>query len=188
MKIVVCLCVSVIFLLSDCVDNKKDYVPISEHQNSEIATQEEQTSENGEISNQSFMIPYKLTQSGVKTIQVKFNDVAAFDALFDTGCSGVVISLQEANLLLKSGTLTMDDKLGKENASIASGEIIENDVFNVDEISFIDTEGNKHTLQDVPVTVISNPLADVLVGDIVIDRMASNSYTVDLQRHAIIFK
>ena len=132
-------------------------------------------------------VPFKKL-SGVRTIQVKINDCAEFPMIFDTGCSGMLISLQEAMSLVKSGTLSQNDILGEQQSAIASGDIIENTVFKLKEVSLTDTDGKSHTLYDVPVTVIEYPGASVLVGNIVIDQLAEYSYTIDLKKDVIVFQ
>ena len=47
-------------------------------------------------------VPFK-KQGGVRTIQVKINDCAEFPMIFDTGCSGMSISILELATLLKHG-------------------------------------------------------------------------------------
>ena len=136
----------------------------------------------------SFKVKYKETQGGVKTVHVKLNDVASFDAIFDTGCSDVLISVQEAVSLIKAGTLTDGDARGTQYSSIASGEVVENMVFNVSEIALVDTEGNTHKVYNVPVSVAQNPGASILLGNAVIDKMASHSYTINLDEKVIEFE
>lgn len=89
--------------------------------------------------------------------------------------------------LVKSGTLSLSDRVGTQQSSIASGEIMENEVFNIHTITILDINGKTHTLNDVPATVVRNPGAPVLVGNIVIDQLANQSYMVDLSRRVIVF-
>ncbi len=187
-KIASILVACFVLILISC-ENKSSYVPVN---NGEDSGQENfsKNKNSGKDINQniSFTVPFKLLPSGIKTIHVKFNDSASFDAIFDTGCSGVLISLQEAMSLVKSGTLSQNDILGTQQSSIASGDIMENQVFNIHEITLFDINGKPHTLNDIPVTVVENPGATVLIGDIVIDQLANNnSYTVDLKRRVIVF-
>lgn len=169
-----------------CEDNSK-YRPVSSPQREDTT---EVTHIDPNIGNEAkkFVIAYKKTDSGVKTVHVKLNDAASFDAIFDTGCAGMLISLQEALSLIKAGTFSEKDRLGKQKSSIANGEIIENDVFNIHEVTLVDIDGHSHTIHDVPVTVVENPGADVLIGNRVIDRLANSLYTIDLQKQVIIFQ
>ena len=176
-----------LFLLSlfaSCTENKTSYIPTEDNTDS-ISSQE---SVSDDMKGECFSIAYKKTKSGVKTVHVKFNDSAGFDAIFDTGCGGMLISLQEAMSLVKSGTLTPSDSLGSQKATIANGEIVENAVFRIHEVTLVDTNGQAHTIYDVPVSIVENPGADVLIGNIVIDHLAEYSYTIDLKRNVIIFQ
>lgn len=170
-------------LLFSCNEKRTSYIPVDEVGDSISTSQEKDKI----LSSTSFKIPYK-DSHGVKLIHVKLNDTAGFDAIFDTGCSGMLISLQEASALAKYGTLTKLDRLGSAEASIASGEVIENAVFNIHEVSLVDTEGKSHVVNDVPVTIIENPRADVLVGNAIIDQLAKYAYTIDLQERVIVFQ
>jgi hypothetical protein len=146
------------------------------------------TDNSSDHSHSCFSVNYKDTQNGVKTIHVKLNDAAGFDAIFDTGCSGMLISLQEAMSLVKAKTLTNDDSIGSQKSSIANGEIVENQVYKIHEVSVVDTKGVKHSVYNVPVSIVENPGADVLIGNIIIDRLAEYSYTVDLKNKVIVFQ
>ena len=174
------------FLLSSCGESKSSYTPVTYKEEKEAdSPQTEATEDREEVG---FKIPYKQTREGVKTVHVKFNDAAGFDAIFDTGCSGMSISLQEARSLVKAGTLKEEDLLTTNRVMIANGEIVENAVFNIHEVSLTDTKGRSHIVYDIPVTVMENPRADVLVGNVVIDRLAKYAYTIDFQQQVIIFQ
>lgn len=172
------------FLICSCGDSKSSYVPSKVNKD----TLSQVTDKSSEHSYSCFSVNYKDTRNGVKTIHVKLNDAAGFDAIFDTGCSGMLISLQEAMSLVKAGTLTNDDSIGSQKSSIANGEIVENQVYKIHEISVVDTKGVKHSVYDVPVSIVENPGADVLIGNIIIDRLAEYSYTVDLKNKLIVFQ
>lgn len=172
------------FLMCSCGDSKTSYVP------SKVTTDSlsHVTDNSNDKSHSCFSINYKDNRNGVKTIHVKLNDAAGFDAIFDTGCSGMLISFQEAMSLVKAGTLTNDDSIGSQKSSIANGEIVENQVYKIHEVSVVDTNGVKHSVYDVPVSIVENPGADVLIGNIIIDRLAEYSYTVDLKNKVIVFQ
>ena len=178
--IIACVC-------SSCNQNKNSFLP-PEASSSTLTNTNKESSTSESVNQTSFSIAYKNTNSGVKTIHVKLNDAASFDAIFDTGCSGMLISLQEAMSLVKSGTLKPEDCLGESKSTIANGEVIENAVFKIHEVSLVDTKGQKHTIYDVPVTVVENPGADILVGNIIIAQLAEYAYTIDLKQHIIIFQ
>lgn len=142
-----------------------------------------------EITNSSyFEIDFKKTEANVKNIHVKLNDAIGYDALFDTGCSGMMISELEKAELLKSKTLTNADYVGESYVTLADGSVITHPVYNLRSVSVIDRNGITHTLNDIYVTVAENPEADVIIGNAVIDNLAKNSYTVDLKNKVIKFE
>lgn len=169
--------VIVILLLYSCGENpnrvKYDPYAIS---NNEI------------VSSTAFDIPFKTTPSNVKTIHVKLNDVEGTDAIFDTGCSGFLISLLEAQALAKQGTLTKYDERDPSYSSIADGSVILNAQYRIGEVSVTDVNGNVHSVGNVIATVVENPEANVLVGNTIIDQLATTSYTIDLVNSIIHFQ
>ena len=86
--------------------------------------------ESGTVSNTGTIdVPFKL-ESGVKYVQVKINGLST-DMVFDTGCSTTLISVLEAQQLVKRGLLSKDDFLGTTEAIIADGSVVEDAVFNI---------------------------------------------------------
>lgn len=128
-------------------------------------------------------IPFKV-ESGVKYVQVKINGLNT-DMIFDTGCSMTLISMLEAQQLAKRGLLSPEDFQGTARASIADGSIVEDAVFNIRTLELTD---GKQTIvcRDVPTQVSSNTEAPVLLGNGVLDRVAS--YTIDNEARVIRFK
>ena len=87
-KIVLCILIAI--LLCSCGSNKKSN---NEKFDPNVWTDNftyEQTSTNGE---ETISIPY-VEKNGVKYIAVKINGGPTFDMIVDTGCSGVLISIQ----------------------------------------------------------------------------------------------
>lgn len=121
------------------------------------------------------------TRGGVKYIPCLLNGLINIDMIFDSGCSGATISIEEANYLASKGVLTMEDYRGKGYSGIADGSIVENMVFNIKSI-VID---NKLKCTDVEVTVINNPNAPLLLGNDILDRLPR--YTVDNENQEIVF-
>ena len=72
---------------------------------------------NGELTE----VPYK-EAGGVKFVHVKVNGVG-WDMIFDTGCSGTLLSLSEARYLAEKGLLLESDILGTAQSQIADGSI-----------------------------------------------------------------
>ena len=121
------------------------------------------------------------TRGGVKYIPCLLNGLINIDMIFDSGCSGATISIEEANYLASKGVLTMEDYRGKGYSGIADGSIVENMVFNIKSI-VID---NKLKCTDVEVTVINNHNAPLLLGNDILDRLPR--YTVDNENQEIVF-
>lgn len=69
-------------------------------------------------------IPYEET-GGVKIIPVKLNGVT-MDMIYDTGASGLHLSLNEVQTLAKNGKLTDEYVLGVSYSCIADGSIVQN--------------------------------------------------------------
>lgn len=128
-------------------------------------------------------VPFKL-ESGVKYVQVKINGLST-DMVFDTGCSTTLISVLEAQQLVKRGLLSQDDFIGTTEAIIADGSVVEDAVFNIRTLEL--TDGNRTIIcRNVLTQVSSNADAPVLLGNGVLDRVAS--YTIDNDAKVIRFK
>lgn len=135
-----------------------------------------------------FEVNFKKTASNVKTIHVKLNNANGYDAIFDTGCSGMSISALELTNLIKSGTITSSDYVGDEYSTIADGSSVKIPVYNIREVDLIDKNGKVHSVRDIKATVMENIAADILIGSSVIDNFAKKSYTVDLSKKVIRFQ
>lgn len=128
-------------------------------------------------------VPFRI-ESGVKYVQVKINGLST-DMIFDTGASMTLISMLEAQQLIKRGLLSDDDFMGTTNSIIADGSIVEDAVFNIRTLELSD--GIKTIVcRDVKTQVSSNTAAPVLLGNGVLDRVAS--YTIDNDARVIRFK
>ncbi len=118
---------------------------------------------------------------GVKYVKVSVNGFG-FEMIFDTGCSGTLISVAEANYLYQKGYLTQNDILGMTQSQIADGSIVENMVVNLKEV-VID---GKIRCTNVAATVSANNNAPLLLGNEVLNRVAA--YAVDNENMTINFK
>lgn len=125
-------------------------------------------------------IPFE-ERNGVKYVNVSVNGFG-FEMIFDTGCSGTLISVAEANYLYEKGFLTQEDVKGSRSSQIADGSIVENMVVNLKEV-VID---GKIRCIDVEATVSSNNNAPLLLGNEVLNRVAA--YAVDNENKVINFK
>ena len=126
------------------------------------------------------IIPYR-EEKGVKIITVKVNGLGVV-MIFDTGCSGTLISIAEANYLFQKGLLSSKDILGTSKSIIADGSIVENIVINLYEVTIAD----KIICPNVQATVSNNMSAPLLLGNEVLNRVAS--YTIDNINKTIVFK
>lgn len=126
------------------------------------------------------VVPFR-NENGVKYVQVSVNGVG-FEMIFDTGCSGALISAAEANYLYQKGKLSPDDILGTTQSQIANGSIVENMVVNLKEVVI----NNQITCSDVQATVSNNINAPLLLGNEVLDRLAT--IKIDNEHEALIFQ
>ncbi len=133
------------------------------------------------VEGETISIPY-VEKNGVKYIAVKINGGPTFDMIVDTGCSGVLISIKEAQYLAQSGLLTEEDYKGNALSSIADGSIVENMVFNIKEMII----GGEIVCSDVEVTVSNNISAPMLLGNGVFDRISS--FSIDNTNKLIVFQ
>lgn len=120
-------------------------------------------------------------QGGVKFVDVKINRTIGVNMILDSGCSGTLISVDEANYLYKKGVLAANDIKGITQAQIADGSIVENMVINLREIVI----GGQIVCPNVEATVSANSGAPLLLGNEVLNRIAS--YTVDNEHKVINF-
>lgn len=141
-----------------------------------------------EISKSAFEIDFKQTETNLKTIHINLNGNNSYDAIFDTGCSGVSISVIEAMDMIKQGTLNQDDEGTPISVQIADGTVTQKQVFNLREVTLMDKNGTPHTLRDIAATLEPNMEAAILIGSSVIDNFAKKSYTVDLKKKVIRFE
>lgn len=102
--------------------------------------------------------------------------------IFDTGCSLTLISLSEAAALYQKGELLEEDFKGTSRSQIADGSVVDNMVVNLREIVLDD----KIICRDVTATVSNNIHAPLLLGNEVLNRLAT--ITIDNENNHLIFK
>lgn len=141
-----------------------------------------------EVSMTAFELDFKKTEANLKTIHINLNGSNSYDAIFDTGCSMVLISQLECVDLLKQGTLKESDETTPIKAGIADGTANYMKAYNLREVTVIDKNGKPHTLRDIVAAVAPNIEASILIGSSVIDNLAQKSYTVDLKKNVIRFE
>lgn len=114
-------------------------------------------------------IPYE-EFGGVKVIPVKLNGIT-MNMIYDTGCSGINLSLNELQTLCKNGKLDQNDILGSSYSRIADGSIVEDGTINIKRIEIGDEDGL--VLENVQASVALNQRAPILLGNAVLDELAS---------------
>lgn len=127
-------------------------------------------------------IPYREI-NGVKTIPVKLNGVS-MDMIYDTGCSGVHMSLLELQTLYKNGKFSESDVIGSSLSQIADGSVVQNGVIILREIEIGGEDGI--VLPNVEASVSLNQEAPILLGNGALDKVAA--VEVDNVKKTINFK
>lgn len=123
--------------------------------------------------------------AGVKIVHVKVNGIG-WNMIFDTGCSGTLLSLSEARYLAEKGLLVQEDILGLSQSQIADGSIVENMMVNLREVQIPTKDGSYIKCYNVHATVSNNINAPLLLGNEVLDEVATD-YTVDNINKMILF-
>lgn len=173
-----CFCLAL--LLIGC-KNKEKYAPPYFETNNASIEQDGNLLESELSSGDVVAVPF-IENGGVKYIEVELNRTFTVRMILDSGCSGALISVAEAQHLYSKGVLTDDDFVGKSKSMIADGSVVENMVVNLREVII----GGKIICPNVQATVSSNAQAPLLLGNEVLNRTAS--YTVDNQNKTINFK
>jgi aspartyl protease family protein len=122
-------------------------------------------------------IPFK-QHGGVRIVQVKINDCAEFPMIFDTGCSGVAMSILELGTLVKHGYISEEDVIGMTRAQIADGSIVENAVVNLKKLQIGD-----YVCYNVEASVSDNEQAPLLLGNGALKDV--ESFNIDDKRKVI---
>ena len=148
--------VMTIVALLSC-ENKAKRPPVDFDQNDKVEV-------NGNVE-----VPYS-ELGGVKTIPVKLNGVS-MDMIFDTGCSGMSISLNELLTMQKNGKFSESDIVGVSESTIADGSVVENAVINLREVEIGGKSGI--VLHNIEASVALNQIAPILLGNGVLDAVAS---------------
>lgn len=167
-------------LVASCHQKKKPlpYYEVSDLMEDTAETVDPQTAYNAD---NAVAVPFE-EKGGVKYIDVMINGQFSVKMIFDSGCSGTLISIAEARYLYEKGCFSEDDILGMSKAQIADGSIVENMVIRLHKLVI----GGKIVCTDVIATVSDNVQAPLLLGNEVLDRTAS--YSVDNVNKVIVFK
>lgn len=138
-------------------------------------------SQGGRRSDRSIIrVPYS-ERGNVKIIPVKLNDVS-MDMIFDTGCSGIHISLHELQTLQKNGQFSEADCIGTSLSQIADGSVVENGLIVLRKV----TIAEDIVLTDIEASVSLNQEAPLLLGNNVLDEFSS--IIIDNENKTINFK
>lgn len=138
-------------------------------------------SQGGKRSERSIIkVPYS-ERGNVKIIPVKLNDVS-MDMIFDTGCSGLHISLHELQTLQKNGQFFETDCIGTSLSQIADGSVVENGLIVLRKVAITD----EVVLTDVEASVALNQEAPLLLGNNVLNEFSS--IIIDNENKTINFK
>ena len=132
------------------------------------------------VGGEEIVVPFR-NENGVKYVKVSVNGIG-LEMIFDTGCSGALISVAEANYLYNKGKLTQDDILGSSQSKIADGSVVENTVVNLKEVVIND----QISCPNVKATVSNSIDAPLLLGNEILDRVAT--ITIDNENENLIFK
>lgn len=169
------LILSFILLLISGGCSSKEQRPLTYFSDEETSAQDELEVEEGNMdlaysnTGREVSVPYK-EKGGIKLIPVKVNGIA-FEMVLDSGCSTALITVAEASYLYLKGRLSDEDFLGTAPSMVADGRIVENMVVNLKNVVIGDVIG----CEDVQATVVSNAEAPLLLGNEVLDRLASYS-------------
>jgi aspartyl protease family protein len=117
---------------------------------------------------------------GVRYVPMKING-QELNFVFDTGASSICISVLEASVLVKNGTLRTSDIIGEEEFITANGDISVGAKINLKTVQI----GNRK-LSNIEATIIENPQAECLLGQTVLSQFGK--YTIDNQKNEIIFE
>lgn len=115
---------------------------------------------------------------GVYTVPCLVNGLP-LEFIFDTGASGVVISLIEASFMLKHGYLSEDDILGSTQHQIADGSVSEGTSIILRKLVIGDI-----VLYDVEASIVHTLGAPLLLGQSAISRFGR--FEIDYYRNELI--
>src|SRR5579872_1701680 len=119
-------------------------------------------------------------KNGVYQIPVTINGSEMY-FIFDTGAGLISISTVEATFLYKQGRLTDDDIVGKADFLDANGNISQDVIVRLKEV----TIGNR-TIRNVDASVVGNAKAPLLFGQSALEKFGKIS--IDYERGEISFE
>lgn len=115
---------------------------------------------------------------GIYTVPVQINGRITLNFTVDSGAADVQLPSDVALTLVRTGTLSPDDFIGKETYTLSNGSELKSARFIIHELKV----GN-YTVANVPAS-IGSVQGDLLLGQSFLSRFAS--WTVDNDRHALV--
>ncbi|MBR1769042.1 MAG: retroviral-like aspartic protease family protein [Bacteroidales bacterium] len=131
----------------------------------------------------SVTVPFK-EENGIKFIKVSIGGYD-FSLVFDSGSSSSSITVAEANFLYNKGIISDEDIIGSASVRVADGSIVETMQVNLKNLNIKGLNGETIPCPDVLVNVVENQDAPLILGNSVLDRVAS--YSVDNNSGVIYF-
>lgn len=118
--------------------------------------------------------------SGVLTVPVRINDAMTLDFTIDSGASDVSISADVVRRLMRAGTLTRADFLGKKSYELADGSTVRAETFRIRVLRV----GNRE-IRDVMGSVAESG-AGLLLGQTFLSRF--RSWSIDNRRQVLVLE
>lgn len=115
---------------------------------------------------------------GTFDIPVELNGVLKISFIFDSGASDVSISPDVALTLIKTGTITDTDFIGKQHYRFANGATATSEVFILHEIKIGD-----YKIKNVRASISNSINAPMLLGQSVLQRLGK--FTIDNTNHTL---
>lgn len=116
--------------------------------------------------------------SGTYDIPVELNGVLKISFIFDSGASDVTISPDIALTLIKTGTITDNDFIGKQQYRFANGATATSEVFILHEIKIGD-----YKIKNVRASISNSINAPMLLGQSMLQRIGK--FTIDNTNHTL---
>lgn len=139
------------------------------------------------INNFTFAIPYVEKNASI-VVRIRLNGGPQFEGIWDSGCSvPLKISALEAQSLIKDGTLMKSDYRQSMAITVANGQQNTYDVYMLKSISFVDNDGNEHSLTNIPAVIDDNVGTQILIGLPVMQQLG-NSHEISQFDQSIYIK
>lgn len=128
-----------------------------------------------------YIIPMKLTSSGIYEVPVELNKVLKISFIFDSGASDVCISPDVALTLFRTGTISDKDYIGTQEYVFADGSKATSSVFILHELNI-----GGYIIKNVRASISNSINAPMLLGQTVMQRLGK--FTIDNIHHTLSFE